>query len=162
MTNGTERLDISGVKIAVVDDAKTIRMMMSHTLRSMGCEVECAEDGYKALGMLRRFKPDLIFLDITMPELAQELAKAKGVSTQRGAFFDSVIDRVADSMLFGGVAWYLAGDSPRLALLPFAVMSVSSVISYMRAKAESLGLDAKGGIMERVLGTICVWKSHPP
>jgi twitching motility two-component system response regulator PilG len=31
--------------------------------------VECAEDGYRALGMLRRFKPDLIFLDITMPEL---------------------------------------------------------------------------------------------
>ena len=69
MSNGTEELDISGVKVAVVDDAKTIRMMMSHTLRSMGCEVECAGDGYKALGMLRRFKPDLIFLDITMPEL---------------------------------------------------------------------------------------------
>ena len=69
MSNGHEELDISGVKIAVIDDAKTIRMMMTHTLRGMGCEVECAEDGYKALGMLRRFKPDLIFLDITMPEL---------------------------------------------------------------------------------------------
>ena len=69
MTNPNEQMDISGIKIAVVDDAKTIRMMMSHTLRGMGCEVECAEDGYKALGMLRRFKPDLIFLDITMPEL---------------------------------------------------------------------------------------------
>jgi twitching motility two-component system response regulator PilG len=65
----TTEPDITGVKIAVVDDARTIRMMMSHTLKSMGCEVECAEDGYKALGMLRRFKPDLIFLDITMPEL---------------------------------------------------------------------------------------------
>ena len=69
MTNPNEQIDISGIKIAVIDDAKTIRMMMSHTLRGMGCEVECAEDGYKALGMLRRFKPDLIFLDITMPEL---------------------------------------------------------------------------------------------
>ncbi len=69
MTDQHEELDISGVKIAIVDDAKTIRMMMSHTLKGMGCEVECAEDGYKALGMLRRFKPDLIFLDITMPEL---------------------------------------------------------------------------------------------
>jgi len=69
MTEHNEEYDISGVKIAIVDDAKTIRMMMSHTLRSMGCTVECAEDGYKALGMLRRFKPDLIFLDITMPEL---------------------------------------------------------------------------------------------
>ena len=69
MTELENELDVSGVKIAIVDDAKTIRMMMSHTLRGMGCEVECAEDGYKALGMLRRFKPDLIFLDITMPEL---------------------------------------------------------------------------------------------
>ena len=69
MSEQTEELNINGVKVAVVDDAKTIRMMMSHTLRGMGCEVECAEDGYKALGMLRRFKPDLIFLDITMPEL---------------------------------------------------------------------------------------------
>ena len=69
MTDQTEEFDITGVKVAIVDDAKTIRIMMSHTLKAMGCEVEVAEDGYKALGMLRRFKPDLIFLDITMPEL---------------------------------------------------------------------------------------------
>lgn len=69
MMEQSEGPDVSGLKIAIVDDAKTIRMMMSHTLKNMGCEVECAEDGYKALGMLRRFKPDLIFLDITMPEL---------------------------------------------------------------------------------------------
>ena len=49
MTEQNENLDITGVKIAIVDDAKTIRLMMSHTLRGMGCEVECAEDGYKAL-----------------------------------------------------------------------------------------------------------------
>jgi CDP-diacylglycerol--glycerol-3-phosphate 3-phosphatidyltransferase len=36
-----------------------------------------------------------------------------------------------------------------MALLPFAIMAASSVISYQRAKAESLGLDAKGGLMER-------------
>ena len=36
-----------------------------------------------------------------------------------------------------------------MAMLPFAIMALSSVISYQRAKAESLGLDAKGGIMER-------------
>jgi CDP-diacylglycerol---glycerol-3-phosphate 3-phosphatidyltransferase len=78
------------------------------------------------------------------------LAKASDSSSQRGAFFDSVIDRVTDALLFGGLAWYFAaGDSPRYAVLPFAVMAVSSVISYQRAKAESLGLDAKGGLMER-------------
>ena len=55
--DNTEEIDVAGIKVAVIDDAKTIRMMMSHTLKGMGCEVECAEDGYKALGLLRRFKP---------------------------------------------------------------------------------------------------------
>ena len=72
------------------------------------------------------------------------LAKASNTSSQRGAFFDSVIDRVTDALLFGGVAWYFASEeSPHMSLLPFAVLGVSSVISYQRAKAESLGLDAK-------------------
>ncbi|GAB3325036.1 response regulator [Haliea atlantica] len=65
----SEEQDIRGVRVMVVDDAKTIRMMMSHTLRSMGCEVECAEDGFSALALLRRFRPDIVFLDISMPEL---------------------------------------------------------------------------------------------
>ena len=36
-----------------------------------------------------------------------------------------------------------------MSVLPFAVLAVSSLISYQRAKAESLGLEAKGGLMER-------------
>ena len=78
------------------------------------------------------------------------LAKASNSSSQRGAYFDSVVDRVTDATILGGVAWYLAShDSPHMSVLPFAVMALSSVISYQRAKAESLGLDAKGGLMER-------------
>ena len=78
------------------------------------------------------------------------VAKASGTSSVRGAFFDSVADRVSDSLLFFGVAWYFTVTEPGpLALLPMAVLASSSVISYQRAKAESLGLAAKGGIMER-------------
>jgi CDP-diacylglycerol---glycerol-3-phosphate 3-phosphatidyltransferase len=78
------------------------------------------------------------------------LAKASDASSQRGAYFDSVIDRLTDATLFGGVAWYLASnDSAHMSMLPFAIMALSSIISYQRAKAESLGLDAKGGLMER-------------
>jgi len=92
----------------------------------------------------------LLVVLAALPDLLDgALAKASGTSSQRGAFFDSTIDRFADALLFGGVAWHLANDSRHLALLPFAVMALSSVISYMRAKAESLGLDAKGGLMER-------------
>lgn len=86
-----------------------------------------------------------------LPDLLDgALAKATNASSQRGAYFDSVIDRVTDAFLLGGLAWYFAGtDDPHLAVLPFAIMAVSSIISYQRAKAESLGLDAKGGLMER-------------
>ncbi|NDA78585.1 MAG: CDP-alcohol phosphatidyltransferase family protein [Acidimicrobiia bacterium] len=100
--------------------------------------------GYLPLGLL------LVILAALPDLLDGALAKASNTSSQRGAFFDSVIDRVTDALLFGGVAWYFIGEhSPHIALLPLAVSSVSSVISYERAKAESLGLSAKGGLMER-------------
>lgn len=78
------------------------------------------------------------------------VAKAAGTSSKRGAFFDSTADRVTDAFLLGGIAWYLTDtEGGQIAILPFAVMASAALISYMRAKAESLGYDAKGGIMER-------------
>jgi CDP-diacylglycerol--glycerol-3-phosphate 3-phosphatidyltransferase len=78
------------------------------------------------------------------------VAKASHRASIRGAFFDSVIDRVSDGLLLGGCAAYLiAQHRGQLALLPFAIMTSTFMISYERAKAESLGLAAKGGLMER-------------
>ena len=92
------------------------------------------------------------------------LAKATDASSQRGAFFDSTVDRVTDAFLLGGIAWYFAStQSPHMTLLPFAVMAVSSIISYERAKAESLGIEAKGGLMERAerIIALCVGLLFP-
>jgi CDP-diacylglycerol---glycerol-3-phosphate 3-phosphatidyltransferase len=93
----------------------------------------------------------LLVVLAALPDLLDgALAKASGSASQRGAFFDSTVDRITDAVLLGGVAWYLVGeDSPYLVMLPFAILALSSLISYQRAKAESLGLDAKGGLMER-------------
>lgn len=78
------------------------------------------------------------------------VAKAAGTASVRGAFFDSVSDRVTDSLLFSGIAWHLAIEEPgRIMMLPVALMATAMLVSYQRAKAESLGFDAKGGIMER-------------
>lgn len=78
------------------------------------------------------------------------LAKASNQASQRGAFFDSVIDRLTDAIIFAGVAYYyMNGDDPRLGMVPFGILGFSLIISYQRAKAESLGLEAKGGLMER-------------
>lgn len=79
------------------------------------------------------------------------VAKSSGTASARGAFFDSVADRVTDSLLLFGVAWHLASTAsdPHVALLPMAVLAASTLVSYQRAKAESLGLAARGGLMER-------------
>ncbi len=85
-----------------------------------------------------------------MDTLDGAVAKVSGSSSRRGAFLDSVTDRVADAFMFGGLAWYLAaGSRPELALLPFGILATGNVISYERAKAESLGWEGKGGLMER-------------
>jgi len=93
----------------------------------------------------------LVVVLAALPDLFDgALARAGSYASQRGAYFDSVADRVTDALLFGGVAWYLLGtDHPYNAMLAVAVLGVSGLISYQRAKAESLGLDAKGGLMER-------------
>ncbi len=104
-----------------------------------------------AIGSGRLLLGVLLVVLAALPDLLDgALAKASDAASQRGAFFDSTVDRVTDIVLLGGVAWYLAGhESPHMAVLAFAVMGASALISYQRAKAESLGLDAKGGLMER-------------
>lgn len=93
----------------------------------------------------------LLLVLCALPDLLDgAVAKASGSASPRGAFFDSVSDRVTDALLLGGVAWYLASTQPgRIAVLPLAVLGASMLISYERAKAESLGFDARGGLMER-------------
>ncbi len=101
-------------------------------------------NGYLTLGFV------LLVLTGVPDALDGAVAKASGTASVRGAFFDSVSDRLTDAMLFGGVTWYLASNEPgRISVLPVAVMAAAMLISYERAKAESLGFDAKGGIMER-------------
>jgi CDP-diacylglycerol--glycerol-3-phosphate 3-phosphatidyltransferase len=78
------------------------------------------------------------------------VAKASNRASQRGSYFDSVVDRISDAVLLGGVAYYLtAQHRGQLVLLPIGIMTAAFMISYQRSKAESLGLAAKGGLMER-------------
>ncbi len=112
-----------------------------------------------AIGSGRLWLGALLVVLAGLPDLLDgALAKAAGSSSQRGAFFDSTVDRVTDFFLLGGIAWYFAtGDfADELPMLPFAIAGVSSLISYQRAKAESLGIDAKGGLMERAERIIAI------
>ncbi|MCH1614981.1 MAG: CDP-alcohol phosphatidyltransferase family protein, partial [Acidimicrobiales bacterium] len=99
-----------------------------------------------------RLQLGLCLLILTaLPDLLDgAVAKAAGTSSKRGAFFDSTADRVTDALLLGAIAWHLLEtDRGRLVILPMALLGVSALISYERAKAELLGYQAKGGLMER-------------
>ena len=68
MSNSTSR-SLSGLKILVVDDSKTIRRTAETLLTKEGCQVFTAIDGFDALSKIADHQPDLIFVDIMMPRL---------------------------------------------------------------------------------------------
>lgn len=99
-----------------------------------------------------------LYIAAALPDMFDgAVAKATGTSSARGAFFDSVADRITDMALLGGIAFFLSGrDGGRAAMLPMAAMAVGVLVSYERARAESLGYNAKGGLMERTERTIAL------
>jgi CDP-diacylglycerol--glycerol-3-phosphate 3-phosphatidyltransferase len=79
------------------------------------------------------------------------MARISGTSSKWGAFLDSTLDRFGDAAIFGGLVMYYVGpgDSDALAALALYCLVMGSVTSYARARAESLGMEARGGIAER-------------
>jgi CDP-diacylglycerol---glycerol-3-phosphate 3-phosphatidyltransferase len=79
------------------------------------------------------------------------MARKSGQVTAFGAFWDSTLDRIGDAAIFGGLAMFYVGpgDNDWFAALAIYCLSMGSVTSYARARAESLGMQAKVGIAER-------------
>ncbi|NEE03209.1 phosphatidylinositol phosphate synthase [Phytoactinopolyspora halotolerans] len=79
------------------------------------------------------------------------MARLSGRQSNWGAFLDSVLDRFGDAAIFGALALYFAGsgDNLRMTTLLIACLVFGAVVSYARARAESLGYTASGGIAER-------------
>jgi CDP-diacylglycerol---glycerol-3-phosphate 3-phosphatidyltransferase len=79
------------------------------------------------------------------------MARTSGTVSPFGAFLDSTLDRIGDAAIFGGLAMYYVGpgDSEWKAGLAIYCLVMGGVTSYARARAESLGMQAKVGIAER-------------
>ncbi|WP_408899303.1 phosphatidylinositol phosphate synthase [Nocardioides sp. R1-1] len=92
-----------------------------------------------------------VFSDLIDGRMARETGRVSPF----GAFWDSTLDRIGDGAIFGGLALYFAGtgagqgDSYLYLCVTLWCLVMGSVTSYARARAESLGMDAKGGIAER-------------
>ena len=101
--------------------------------------------GYLLAGVL--FVTAFVFSDL----VDGAMARRSGRTSVFGAFLDSTLDRVGDAAIFAGLAMYYVGPggSDALAALAIYCLTMGSVTSYARARAESLGMQAKVGIAER-------------
>ena len=76
------------------------------------------------------------------------IARARGMANERGAFLDSTLDRFAEVGAFVGLVVMFGGDPLSLAIVASA-LGGSLLVSYARARGESLGIVCKVGIMQR-------------
>lgn len=79
------------------------------------------------------------------------MARAKGNGTPFGAVLDATCDRIADGALMAGITWWcfvVAGSRATAAAALICLVS-AQVISYVKARAEAVGLAADGGLVER-------------
>lgn len=76
------------------------------------------------------------------------VARARGVSSQYGAFADSTLDRFTESFTFLGLIVYFAG-LPLLEVATAAALSGSLLVSYTRARGEAVGVSNTAGVMQR-------------
>lgn len=78
------------------------------------------------------------------------LARVGNMSTTFGALYDSVLDRYSEMIMFLGICYYLVSHDYFLSsLAAFIAMIGSVMVSYTRARAEGLGVDASVGLMQR-------------
>jgi CDP-diacylglycerol---glycerol-3-phosphate 3-phosphatidyltransferase len=76
------------------------------------------------------------------------MARTRGISSRFGALLDSTMDRIADGMVFGALAYLYRDELSTLIAVLLCLVS-GQVVSYVKARAESLGLDASKGLVER-------------
>ncbi len=78
------------------------------------------------------------------------VARINGSRSQFGAFLDSTLDRWAEGFIFTGLIWHqLVRDAQIEVVLAVLTLIGSMLVSYTRARAEGLGLDAKVGLLQR-------------
>jgi CDP-diacylglycerol--glycerol-3-phosphate 3-phosphatidyltransferase len=94
----------------------------------------------------------LVTLFVLLDLLDGALARARGGGSVFGAVLDSVGDRAADAAIFGALIWWYsgAGDNRLLVLLALLCLVLGVLTSYIKARAEGVGIACNVGIVERL------------
>src|SRR5665213_8173 len=79
-----------------------------------------------------------------------QVARLGNMKSTFGALYDSVLDRYSELIMFLGICYYLVGHHYFLSsIFAFIALIGSMMVSYVRARAEGLGIEIKGGLMQR-------------
>jgi len=79
-----------------------------------------------------------------------QVARLGNMKSTFGALYDSVLDRYSELVMFFGICYYLVAHHYFLSsIFAFVAMIGSMMVSYVRARAEGLGIESKGGLMQR-------------
>jgi CDP-diacylglycerol---glycerol-3-phosphate 3-phosphatidyltransferase len=93
----------------------------------------------------------LVLLMTPIDALDGTMARLRGESSDFGAFVDSVTDRYSELIIYGGLLYhFLSLGEPFGGLLVFGAAAGSVLVSYVKARAEALGYEAKVGLLTRV------------
>ena len=94
----------------------------------------------------------VVTLSVLLDLLDGALARARGGGTVFGAVLDSVGDRAADAAIFGALIWWYsgAGDNRLLVLLALLCLVLGVLTSYVKARAEGVGIACNVGVVERL------------
>jgi CDP-diacylglycerol--glycerol-3-phosphate 3-phosphatidyltransferase len=99
------------------------------------------------------FLPGVIMVTffVLFDMLDGQMAKLSGRTSRWGAFLDSSLDRIGDGAVFGGVVLYFVGrDGPMIwPIMAVWALVAGQLTSYVKARAESLGFAASGGLAAR-------------
>lgn len=89
-----------------------------------------------------------------------QVARLGNMSSVYGALFDSVLDRYSESIMFLGICYYLVAHHYFISsLFAFIALIGSMMVSYTRARSEGLGIQNKGGLMQRPERVVLVGSS---
>jgi len=124
--------------------------LSANAITILGCLMSIGVAAVLATGRLQ-LGGALLIVAAGVDGLDGSLARLNGGGTRFGALLDSALDRVSESAIFLGLAWWYLGQPGIVEeMLAYVAGAGSLLVSYVRARAEGIGVPCKVGLFTRV------------
>ena len=141
---GVRRYVDAAAKVLISVGVSANAVTVTGTAVVVGASILLLAQGHMLAGLV------VVALSVLTDMLDGAIARVKGTTSRFGALLDSTCDRLADGAIFAGLAYWLLAEGRGLGCaLALWVLITSQMVSYVKARAESLGAEINVGIAER-------------